>query len=55
MTARAEPRQRGEQLVLADGSHVLWAVGGRISEAYKVTGATTRILEVNAVGIEECR
>ncbi|MCI8893793.1 MAG: tRNA lysidine(34) synthetase TilS [Lachnospiraceae bacterium] len=55
VNAKVPARQRGEQLVLADGSHVLWAVGGRISEAYKVTGATTRILEVNAVGIEECR
>ena len=41
------PKQKREQIVLlADGSHILWAVGGRISEYYKVTEQTKRILEV---------
>ena len=33
-------------LMLADGSHILWAIGGRISEYYKVTEHTEKILEV---------
>lgn len=38
--------KRGNILLLAEGSHILWAVGGRISAAYKVTGETKTILEV---------
>ena len=41
------PRERRDKmLLLADGSHILWAVGGRISEYYKVTGQTKQILEI---------
>ena len=41
------PRERQDKmLLLADGSHILWAVGGRISEYYKVTGQTKQILEI---------
>lgn len=36
--------------VLAEGSHVLWIVGYRISEAYKVTKETGRVLEVQVYG-----
>ncbi len=39
-------RERGRIPLLADGSHVLWIVGGRISEDYKVTSDTRRILEI---------
>lgn len=36
---------RGETPVLADGSHILWIAGlGRISEAYKVTEDTKKVL-----------
>ena len=31
--------------LLAEGDHVLWITGGRISEAYKVSETTARILE----------
>ena len=37
---------RDEIPVLADGSHILWVIGYRISEFYKVTQETKRILEV---------
>ena len=41
---------RGELLLLADGSHILWIVGYRISEAYKVSGDTKRILKIQRKG-----
>lgn len=38
--------ERDQLLVLADGEHVLWVVGKRISEHYKVSSETRRVLEV---------
>ena len=43
-------RDRDKVPVLADGSHIIWVIGYRISEAYKVTNNTTRILEVQVNG-----
>ncbi len=41
------PREmRDRQLLIADDSHILWLIGYRISEYYKVTEATTRIIEI---------
>ncbi|MDE7045347.1 MAG: tRNA lysidine(34) synthetase TilS, partial [Acetatifactor sp.] len=41
------PREDREALpLLTEGSHVLWIVGGRISEYYKVDRNTKRILQV---------
>ena len=41
------PREdRGRIPVLAEGSHVLWLTGYRISEYFKVNGNTKRILQV---------
>lgn len=41
------PAERREQiLLLAEESHVLWMIGGRISEACKVTAKTKRVLVV---------
>ena len=41
---------RGRIPVLAEGNHVLWLAGYRISEHYKVNGNTKRILQVKIVG-----
>ncbi|MCD7739495.1 MAG: tRNA lysidine(34) synthetase TilS [Lachnospiraceae bacterium] len=42
------PREFRERLwLLADGSHILWVVGYRISMEYKVTRETKKILEVH--------
>ncbi len=41
---------RDTLLVLAEGNHILWVPGYRISEAYKVTKDTKRILEVQVYG-----
>jgi tRNA(Ile)-lysidine synthase len=38
--------QRGQIPVLADGSHIVWVVGYRISAYYKVTEQTEDILSV---------
>lgn len=43
---------RGEELVLADGKHVIWVLSGRISEGYKVTDSTKRVLIITKERIE---
>lgn len=41
------PREdRDAQLLLADGSHILWVVGARISEAAKVRPETEKVLKI---------
>ena len=37
-------KERDSVLLLADGSHIVWVIGRRISEAYKVTKETKRVL-----------
>lgn len=45
------PRElRAEIPLLADGNHIIWVVGDRISEAYKVNEDTKRILIVEVDG-----
>ncbi len=47
---------RGERdriLMLAEGNHVLWIAGYRISEYYKVTEETKEILQVRAGGVQK--
>ncbi|MDO4325043.1 MAG: tRNA lysidine(34) synthetase TilS [bacterium] len=45
------PREcRDKVELVADGSHVLWIVGWRISEMYKVTEDTKRILQIRLDG-----
>lgn len=41
--------ERDRLCLLADGSHILWVVGHRISEAYKVTEKTSRVLKVQVM------
>ena len=38
--------KRDKTWLLTQGQHVLWVVGGRISEAVKVTKDTKTILEI---------
>ncbi|MBR6696738.1 MAG: tRNA lysidine(34) synthetase TilS [Lachnospiraceae bacterium] len=43
------PRQERDNVyLLADGNHVLWIIGYRISEAYKIEKNTKRVLKVTA-------
>ena len=49
------PREERSHIpLLAEGSHVLWVIGGRISEYYKVTEETERILKVQVDGGINC-
>ncbi len=42
------PREeRDRMLLLADGNHILWIIGHRISDSYKVSEATRRVLAVS--------
>lgn len=42
--------ERDKIYVLADGGHILWVPGYRISEYYKITGKTEHILQVQIGG-----
>ena len=46
-------RERDRITLLAEGSHILWAVGLRISGYYKITSQTKRVLEVHVKGVKE--
>ena len=43
---RIPREERSRRILLADGSHILWVTGMRISEYYKVTEQTRTILKV---------
>lgn len=43
-------RSRGDIPLVAAGSEILWIVGGRINESYKVTPQTGRVLELQYQG-----
>ena len=43
-------KERGKVLLLTEGSHVLWVIGGRISADCRITEKTKRILEVQFLG-----
>lgn len=48
------PREHRDQcILLADGAHIIWVIGMRISEHYKVTEGTRRILKVQKKGTED--
>ena len=47
------PREERDTLrLIADGSHIIWIPGGRMSEAYKITSQTKKILEIKFKGEE---
>ena len=43
-------RERDEVLLVADGSHILWVVGYRISEDVKVTSDTNKVVKLEYKG-----
>ena len=48
------PANRRDKLViLADGAHVIWVPGHRISAAYRITEQTARVLQINLTGGQE--
>lgn len=42
--------QRDKILLLADGEHILWVIGHRISQHYKVNESTKKIVEIQVLG-----
>ncbi len=48
--AKIPARQRGRIPLLAAGSHVLWMLGGRSSEAFRIGEKTGRILKASLYG-----
>ena len=42
--------KRNEVLLLADGSHILWVIGKRISDDYKITKDTKNVIEIQYDG-----
>lgn len=48
------PKDQREKIPLvADGNHILWIIGGRISGEYKVTEDTKRVLQLTWTQMEE--
>lgn len=47
--------ERDRMLVLADGSHIIWVLGKRISAHYKVTEKTKHILQIHIGGNDDGR
>lgn len=45
--------ERDELWLLADGSHIMWVIGHRISDYYKVSEHTKRVLKVQLSGGKE--
>ncbi len=45
--------QRNKIPLLADGSHIIWILGDRISEKYKVTETTKNILKVSIMEVKK--
>ena len=39
--------KRDKLLLLADGSHIVWIIGHRISSYYKVTEGTKRVIRID--------
>ena len=46
-------QERDSCLLLADGNHIMWVLGDRTSEAYRVNANTKRILVIRLVGGNE--
>ena len=48
------PRQERQNIaLLADGSHIIWILGDRISEKYKITENTKNILKLKIMEVEK--
>ena len=54
MDEKIPRNQRDEILLLTQGQEVLWIIGYRISEAYKITENTKRVLKVRYEGGNSC-
>ena len=50
MNEKIPAEKRDDIWLLAEGAHILWVAGHRISAAYKIDDNTKRILEVQFFG-----
>ena len=50
---KVEAKERGRIPLLAEGAHILWIVGYRISTYYKISQETKRISEIRFNGGKE--
>ncbi len=44
--------KRDEALLVADGSEIVWVVGSRISEKYKITSETTAVIAIRIINLQ---
>ena len=48
------PQERRDEVwCVADEDHIVWMIGGRISETYKITSQTKKVLEIKVKGENE--
>ena len=50
LTLQKQKEERDKILLAADGSHILWIIGYRISEYYKITDDTHTVLQIQIGG-----
>ena len=49
------PRDKRDELeLIADGNEIVWIVGGRLSERYKITDDTLDVLLIKYTRREQC-
>ena len=49
ITQKIPRTEREKKILLAEGSHVLWLIGYRISEYYKICENTKYVLQVQLI------
>ena len=53
ISEKIQKDERKKVLIIADEEDVLWIIGHRISEKYKITDSTQKILELQMKGVQD--